>query len=287
MKAVIYPNFTKESAQECAKETIRRLHEMGFKIAAGESCAAAFAEFEYVEYGRFSALVQDADFAIALGGDGTMLKCARALGNSRAKLLGINTGHLGFMSALEKNELHLLDRLLTGDYTSKARMMLQATAEIEGSSCEMRALNEIHADMRTGRVGEFSVYVDDCLVGTYRSDGVIFSTPTGSTAYALSAGGPVIEPGLSCVEMTVVCPHSLYARPMILSADHKIRLVQSGRAHSGIYVCADGKTTIQLPEGVPLEISRAAETVEIVDRMSGSFFDTLSQKLMRPLKDIL
>ena len=123
------------------------------------------------------------------------------------------------------------------------------------------------------------------VLGNYRADGLIFSTPTGSTAYALSAGGPIIEPEFPCIEMTLICPHSLSARPILFSPHNELQVACRVREDHDVYLCADGEKPVEFREEETLEISGASEMLGILDLSGNTFFDSLSRKLMQSLKD--
>lgn len=286
MKAVIYPNFRKQNALEATRTVCQILQKLQMDVAADAQYRSELGSVSGMQFGDFETLAADADFAIAIGGDGTILKCAGKLLYSSAKLLGINTGRLGFMAALERHELLMLSRLLTGDYAISERMMLRAEIKGAGQSQVFHALNDVYASRLSGNICDFSVYVDDCLIGQYRADGVVFSTPTGSTAYALSAGGPIVEPELRCIEMALVCPHSLSTRPMLFSTKRHIRLVHSGEDKPVLYITVDGKEPVVLQIGQSLELSQSVHTIRLIDMHNTTFYDSLNGKLMQSIQDL-
>ena len=149
---------------------------------------------------------------------------------------------------------------------------------------ELTALNDIVISRNFSRVIEFTVSRNNVVLGEYRADGVIFSTPTGSTAYALSAGGPIIEPEFSCIEMNLICPHSLSARPILFSPHNDLQVSLRVREEYDAYFCADGEKPEPFPEGRVMEISGSDQTLEILDLSGNTFFDSLSRKLMQSLK---
>lgn len=281
---VIFPNFQKKNALSVARQTCDVLHRLGGTVLLDKALCAAFSDKPDVRFGAFDDLVREAAFAIAIGGDGTILQCASHLRGTEVQLVGINTGRLGFMSTLEANELDKLDRLTTGDYSISRRMLLRAAIAGRGEARVFTALNDVYASRLSGKISDFSVFADDRLIGKYRADGVVFSTPTGSTAYSLSAGGPIIEPTLDCIEMTLICPHSLFSRPVLFSGDRRIRLMHEGENKPRLYISVDGNEPVVLHAGEQLEITRAAQTVSLVDRMGASFFETLNGKLMQTIK---
>lgn len=284
MKAAIYPNFQKDNALECARKLCDILSENDFEIYIDNSFKNEFKDKKLVKYGCFDDIAGEADFAIAIGGDGTILKCAKHLIETDTKLLGINTGRLGFMSALEYDQLELISRLKIGNYCISKRMMLTAKINNNGSLCEFEALNDVSVSAVYASICDFNIYTDERLIGRYRADGAVFSTPTGSTAYSLSAGGPIIEPEMECIEMTLICPHSLFARPMIFSPNKKIKFENYSKRNPDMFICIDGGKPIKLSCGSWLEIAVSTHKIEIVDITGNTFYNSLNKKLMHPIK---
>ncbi len=284
LRIAIYPNFQKPHALPCAKEVALRLHDLGAEVWIDETYMQEFAAYKFIRFALFPTFVQQMDIVIAIGGDGTMLRCAKSMIACPAKLLGINTGHLGFMAGLETHELEKLEKLFHGEYFVSQRMMIQGTlTDGEHKSC-FTALNDIAVSGLYGKVFDFSVFSDDHLIGRYRADGVVVSTPTGSTAYALSAGGPLMEPELSCIEIALVCPHSLFNRPLLLSADRKLTIRHNAGTSINILLCADGENAVAFPPGHTLEVVRSRHSISLINLKSGGFFDAVNRKLMQSIK---
>ena len=286
LRFAIYPNFQKKNAFSCALTVCRKLHELGGMIYMDESYRTEFSECNYIQYGIFSSLVHQVDIVIAIGGDGTMLRCARQMIGSDAKLLGINTGHLGFMATLETDQLDNLGKVFRGEYNCSERMFLRGILQGEHKTLKFIALNDIVVSAFYGKVFDFSVFADRALIGQYRADGVICSTPTGSTAYALSAGGFLIEPEMSCMEITLICPHSLFNRPMLLSPDRIITIQHTADCSRQICLSADGEMPVAFPAGYSLEIRKSRHTIKLISMKNSSFFDSVNQKLMQSIKGI-
>lgn len=284
MKIAIFPNFQKENALKCSREVCDILHQNNVELYIDKKYYEQFKDKAYVNFGVFKDFVKESDIAIAIGGDGTILKCARYLLGLDTKLLGINTGRLGFMASLEFDELNELHRLIKGDYDIIKRMMLDTRIYTGEEYCENIALNDVSVARVYSKLCDFSVYVDDNLIGSYRADGVVISTPTGSTAYALSAGGPIIEPDLDCIEMTLLCPHSLFSRPMLFSPDRVIKLVHNVENKPELYISIDGNEPITFNSKQVLEIKRSAYKINLIDMKRNTFYDSLNKKLMRSIK---
>ena len=284
LRFAIYPNFQKEHALSCAVDVCRRLHALGGEVHVDCAYRREFSGLDFVQFGEFTDLMERVDIVVAIGGDGTMLRCAKEMIDSSAVLLGINTGHLGFMAGLETNELDKLEKLFCGEYFLSERMLIEGELCGEGCTGRFTALNDIAVSGLYGKVFDFSVFTDDTLIGRYRADGVICSTPTGSTAYALSAGGPLMEPELSCIEITLICPHSLFNRPFLLSADRRLTIRHTADEARRICLSADGEEPIPFPAGADLQIRRSRHTVKLISPGHTSFYDAVSRKLMQSIK---
>lgn len=284
MKFVVRPNLDKKNALPTAMQVCFALHRhSNARICMDAAFRQYFSDLSYVEFLPEAQLLPDADFAVAIGGDGTILRMASDIfRHSSAKLVGINTGRLGFLAAFEADELSMLEQLFTDAYDISERMVLQMSLD-NGKTAF--AVNDIYASRLGGRMCDFSVYADEALIGTFRADGIIFSTPTGSTAYALSAGGPVMEPDLSLIEMNLICPHSLFARPMLFSPARRIRVRYSGRGEGDLLVHVDGSEQLHLTAGNSFSVTAAAERIPFVNCKGSAFYDALNGKLMHPIKD--
>lgn len=284
MKAVLYPNFQKENALSCALEVCDVLDSLGIEVVVSREYTAEFGDKPFVQFADISSLVGIADIFIAIGGDGTILRCAKLLIGTETKLLGINTGTLGFMAGLEADQLYALKRLKTGEYGLSRRMTVDVVIHSSDGDKVYTALNEVSARSGSFKICDFEVYADDFLIGRYRADGILFSTPSGSTAYALSAGGPVIEPDLECIEMNLICPHSLFARATLFSADRKLRLTDRTVGESSLVVSVDGELEHNIGENESIEIMRGRYTLNFVDLVDNAFHDSLCRKMCRPIK---
>lgn len=280
MIAVLYPNFQKKNALGCARKVCDILHSVDIGVVVSHEYTSEFGDKPFVVFEDINKLVGTADFFIAIGGDGTILRCAKLLVGTATKLLGINTGTLGFMAALEANQLDVLKRLKTGEYGISRRM----TIDVVIHDRVYTALNEISAKSGSFRICDFDVEADGYLIGKYRADGILFSTPSGSTAYALSAGGPVIEPDLECIEMTLICPHSLFARATLFSADRKLTLTDRTAGETSLVVSVDGDVELRMAENESIEIMRGRHTLNFVDLIDNAFHDSLCKKMCKPIK---
>ena len=222
----------------------------------------------------------DVDFVISIGGDGTFLRAASMVGSNGTPIIGVNTGRLGFLADIHPDEIdHAIAEIADGHYSVEphAVIMVEADGEIiEGSPF---ALNDIAVLKRDNAA---MISVRTCINGeylvTYQADGLIVSTPTGSTAYGLSNGGPIIVPDADILCLTPVAPHSLNVRPIVINDDSEITLEVESRSHNFL-VAIDGRSE-KLLESTRLTIRKAPYTINIVKRDSRSYFSTLREKMM-------
>ena len=229
---------------------------------------------------------EDIDAVLVLGGDGTVIQAARDLARRDVPFLGINVGTLGYLTEVEASEYgQALDTLLRGEYYLEKRMMLcgEVSSE-EGKIYEGKALNDIVIS-RQGvlRVVNFQIFVNGRYLNSYNADGMIISTPTGSTGYNLSAGGPIVEPGAEMLLITPICPHTLNARSIVLSGHDQVEIVIGpGRKMEKERAVAtfDGDTEISLISGERVKIRRSIHATKLIKLNDQSFLEVLSRKLM-------
>lgn len=224
-------------------------------------------------------LLPRAGMAVTFGGDGAILRASRALAGTGIPVLGINLGHKGFMAELEAGELELIRAAFEGKYTLESRMMADVTVFREGAAIHRDfALNEAVVG-GLNRVVGVNVYGDGRRIMGFDGDGVIVSTPTGSTAYSLSAGGPIVEPTAQSLIVTPVCPHILSARCYVLSPERTVTVELAHLGSKKAYLSVDGGESVPLVDFDRIEVRRSA-TVTLLARLSGrSFYDKVSSKL--------
>lgn len=238
--------------------------------------------------GRVNLRVSDEEFGsrpdllVVVGGDGTLLAAARLLAGREIPILAINYGGLGFLTSVTMSEYHGdLERILLGEFVSDRRMMLIAKLIRDGKTISSgRALNDVVVNKGTpARMIEVEVCVNDDYVSTFRADGLIVATPTGSTAYNLSAGGPIVHPDLSALLVTPICSHTLTNRPIVLPDDSRLTITFKSHGEEGVYATIDGQVGLPLEGGDILEVRSARERVEVIAPRGKSYFDVLRDKL--------
>jgi len=223
-----------------------------------------------------------ADLAIVVGGDGTLLHIARQIAVQDIPLAGINLGRLGFLVDIPREDMEkILQEILHGSYQQEERIMLHASLSRGGEVIHRaEALNDVVVSKgELARLIEFETLVDDTHVNSARADGIIIASPTGSTAYALSANGPILAPELEAIALVPICPHTLSFRPLVIRSQSRvfIRMLDSGQDNS--YLSFDGQSAIRLQDGDTVDIKMAEHRVKLLRPVNHSHYDVLRAKL--------
>ncbi|MBU5419409.1 NAD(+)/NADH kinase [Acetanaerobacterium sp. MSJ-12] len=221
------------------------------------------------------------DCILCVGGDGTLVHQAKHAIHHDKPIIGINTGRLGFLACIDCHRLDLLKQLVADDYAIQERMALDAVITQGGSERCYTAINDVVVTGGTvSRLLDLDIWCGEEQVINYRADGVIVSTPTGSTAYALSAGGPVIDPAIDTLEMTPICPHSLFSRPILFSPESTLAIRQGARNQNDVYVTIDGEHSVKIGGGDQILIRRADKKVKFVLLDRSGFFKVIKAKFI-------
>lgn len=279
-------NPTKPNLWAPLSELVHRLLDDGLDFVLHEPIADGLAERDLVDDAicrdhAVRDIAEAGDLIFSFGGDGTLLRTAHLTGPNDTPLLGVNIGRLGFLADIEIDRMHdALDALEAGDYDVEERLVLEATSDSPPAFDTEWAVNEFALD-RSGAAGliEIEVVVNGTPLNTYWADGLIIATPTGSTAYSLSTGGPIIAPGVEAVILTPIAPHTLTVRPIVLPADVTItcRVLENDQPY---VFAADGRSTMFEEHAIRFTVERAAHTVNLVKLPGQHFFHTLRSKLM-------
>lgn len=253
------------------------------RTAGAEVIADSTENFELpAEQVSETEMARRADLIIAIGGDGTMLHAARVAFRDDVPLLGVNRGRLGFLADITPDEmLESVDQVLAGNFSLESRLLLKAERLRNGAvDAEAYALNDIVLQRReTGRMLDFETRVANRFVNAHSCDGLIVATPTGSTAYALSCGGPIIEPALDAVALVPICPHTLSDRPVVVPASLDIEVRMLERADTKAEVAADGHALGELNPDDRLRIRDAGRRVRLIHPPGYDFYEILRSKL--------
>jgi len=231
-----------------------------------------------------TALVKSVDAVVVLGGDGTLLSMADAIGAAGADvpIVGVNFGSLGFLTEVTLDEIYpALEAMLNGSARVEERMMLRSTTRREGAELPAHlALNDVVVTKAArARMTDLSVFVGDEFLTRVKADGLIVATPTGSTAYNLAAGGPIVEPHLDALILTPIAPHTLTNRPIVIPASSPVRVQPNMEERDELYVTFDGQAGYQLEAGDEIRICRANRTLRLLRPTTRSYFEVLRQKL--------
>ena len=284
MKIYVCPCTDKEASMETLPSVIAALVGNGITPVLSAEVRGLYSD-ERAVYEEPDLAASGCDMLMTVGGDGMMLKWGKRAALEGKPLVGINTGRLGFMTALDSDELEKLSALADGTYRLSRRMMMTVTLVRDGEERVMTALNDtvLFKDVNS-KLPEYTVKINGVKVTKVRADGLIFSTPTGSTAYALSAGGPVIEPTVECIQLTPLCAHTLLNRPMIFSGNDTMTVSYSMYEGSRVNMSVDGSGGTELSAKDRIILRRSDTVLEIVEIGEKSFYTTVGQKLMMPLK---
>ena len=284
MKVAIIPNLTKSCADKITKKVVEKILELDLiPMLTKDVYLYVYQNIENNSVEKFNTveqLVRCCDIVITIGGDGTIINTAQHTSRFNKPLLGINLGTLGFVAELEIDELDSLKHIVDCDYQIDKRMMLKATVIRNGKKKEYHALNDINISRGSlSRIIDLSVSLNDEVVSNYRADGIIFSTPTGSTAYSLSASGPVIEPKMKCILLTPVCPHSLFSRPVVFSKNSVLTISACNSDNEEIYLTIDGQKSTKLDHYDKIIIETSNRSTKLISIKNKNFYRVLDEKL--------
>ena len=227
-------------------------------------------------------LFKGSEIVIALGGDGTFLSVARKVCCIGVPILGVNVGNLGFLAEVEKENLdRVIEALIVGDYKIENRMVLEAKIVTQDSQSEpYYSINDIVISRGViSRVINIEILLDDLIVDKIPADGIIISTPTGSTAYSLSAGGPLVEPEMNLMVITPICPHILHARSMVVSDKKQVSIIIEDRSQSDSMLTIDGQEGIVLGNDHRINIQKSNHLLKIIKISEKNFYDIVRDKL--------
>ena len=225
---------------------------------------------------------QRIDLAIIVGGDGTLLHIARSLAEYGVPVIGVNQGRLGFLTDIPLSNMEReVGKILDGECQSEHRLLLHAEIHRGGEMLHAaRAFNDVIITKgEVARLIEYETYIGDQFVNSARGDGIIIATPTGSTAYAMSAGGPILHPTLPALALVPICPHTLSNRPIVISSDSVIQIVVVGLMAGHAHVTFDGQLNYNLNDGDRIYIRRAEHSIELLHPLSRNHYDVLREKL--------
>ncbi len=278
-KVLLIPNTTKNIPWEEIERIIHKWEENGCRLYTPADCV------DYLR-GRIPVVpATDGDRwygACVLGGDGSIIDTAHRLYGMNIPILGINFGHLGYLAELEAGDIALIDKVVAGDFTLDRRMMLNIDILDKEERTRQRyvALNDVVlTNGPVARLLSFDIWCSGIYMQTCRADGIIAATPTGSTAYSMSAGGPILDPALDCICLTPICPHTLNSRPIIVRSSSEIRFTEITPRNTSVYLTSDGREAVELKPEESVRITRSFCTTDLIRVRDDGFLMALRQKM--------
>ncbi|WP_177920341.1 NAD(+)/NADH kinase [uncultured Eubacterium sp.] len=280
MKISIFPNFNNDGVLQTCEEICKELDKLGVEYSVAK-CNESDETGTLPLFFDTNELIENCDIVIVVGGDGTTLNVAKAASLHNKLTLGINAGRLGFMSGLERDELSLLNRLVSGEYEVEERMMINACLLSENGIQDFICLNDAvitRGDL--ARLIDVTVKSDGRVITKNRADGMIIATPTGSTAYSMAAGGPVVSPDNSCFVVTPICPHSLVNRSIVFSSDKELEITVENDKNNTSYLSIDGEKSVTVTKNSKIIISKSEYVAKLIKIKPDSFYEILNKKLL-------
>ena len=277
----LWGRFTDDSVRELAAQLSAHLAKRSIAVFAPRSLPKA-ASRRGVQLVPAEKLGKSVDLLVAIGGDGNLLRATRVIAGCSVPIIGVNRGRLGFLTDVKpEHMLAALDAILDGNYLAEERLMLKA--RIRGSRGKAKSLNALNdvvlQKAESGRILDFETTVDGHYVNTHGGDGLIVATATGSTAYALSCGGPIIRPDVAALVMVPICPHTLSDRPLVLPGSSRIQVRIPPGTEGRAQVICDGEELGQLDASQTLDIAAADETVTLLHPKDYNYYELLRSKL--------
>lgn len=280
MKTAVVVNLSKEEAISCAGEISLLMLSKNAEVFMISECAPFYKGVKISFTDTIEELFKVCDIAITVGGDGTIIHAAKYAARFDKPLIGVNVGRLGFAADIEIDGISELTRILNGDYSVEERILFDVEVIKNGVSKNYLAVNDaVIARGQLSRIIDLQVTLDDEEIAKYRADGLLFSTPTGSTAYSLSAGGPIIAPQLDCILMTPVCPHSLFSRSVIFSGSSVLTVSVKIPSECCCVLTIDGEKNVDILAEDTVKIRKSDLKLKFVSINKRNFYRKLNEKL--------
>ncbi len=280
MKFYVIPNMTRANTFAVTTELLKNIVDLGCVAILSPDLESIFGKGEGVAYIDEAEGILACDMVIAVGGDGTFINAAKVAVNNNKPVICVNAGKLAYLACLEADELHLLRSITDGNYVTEKRMMLSVNIVdkdqkiLYHSNCVNDAVVSRSGNIR---IMNLSVYCNNAPLIDFPADGAIVATPTGSTAYSLSAGGPIVQPSVESILVTPVCPHSVFSRSIVLGGNSKLQLVHDNTGEA-ILSC-DGQSAVNIPAGAVVTVERSEDYVSFIKIKADTFIDVLNKKI--------
>ncbi len=280
MKIAIIVNLSKEKAISCTRDIIRLLCSNGAEVLMPPDCRNYYKNEAVVICDSIEEMFAQSDIAVTVGGDGTIIHAAKYAARSATPLIGVNVGRLGFAANVEVDEIESLLKLLSGDYSSESRMLLDVEVQKPSGSQHYLAVNDaVVAHGQLSKIVDLHLWLDGEEIAKYRADGLLFSTPTGSTAYSLSAGGPILSPQMECMLMTPVCPHSLFSRSVLFEGNATLSVTVNIPPQCSCLLTVDGEQNINIEEEDRVIVRASELRLNLLSVRTYNFYRRLNEKL--------
>lgn len=280
MKIAIIVNLSKEKAISCTRDIIRLLCSNGAEVLMPPDCRNYYKNEAVVICDSIEEMFAQSDIAVTVGGDGTIIHAAKYAARSATPLIGVNVGRLGFAANVETDEIESLLKLLSGDYSSESRMLLDVEVQKPSGSQHYLAVNDaVVAHGQLSKIVDLHLWLDGEEIAKYRADGLLFSTPTGSTAYSLSAGGPILSPQMECMLMTPVCPHSLFSRSVLFEGNATLSVTVNIPPQCSCLLTVDGEQNINIEEEDRVIVRASELRLNLLSVRTYNFYRRLNEKL--------
>lgn len=280
MKIAVIPNLSKKNADVYTSKVIKKIFSLNAEVLMLSDKQKFFNDRKIKYYSNIGNLIFNCDIVITIGGDGTIIHKAKHAARFSKPILGINLGKIGFVAGIEPTEIDKLEQLIKGKYTVEKRMMLSVNVKKGETTRKFYALNDvvITKGVYSGLVN-LNVTLNNDEITKYVADGIILATPTGSTAYSLAAGGPVIEPSMKCILLTPICQHSMFSRPVIFGENSKINIKAKTREKDESVLSIDGGRPIIISDRDLVSVEAAKMTVSLIKLKNQNFYKVLNSKL--------
>lgn len=277
----ITTNYKIPEKSDVAKEAAARFLSLGANLILPSYARGTVEESERVRFASPDRMYDNIDLVVVVGGDGTVLEAARRAAPRDIPIFGINKGRLGYMTSLEVSEMDLIEKVMSGEYYFDNRTMLDIELRHNGKPLYVsRALNDaVISNGSIARIVDMQVKADGKSVGTYRADGLIISSPSGSTAYSLSAGGPIMAPNVPAICVTPICPHSFKDRPIVFSDNSVIEVKNICDREPYLYLTIDGRINIRIMRNQSVRVSKSEKVAKLLRVKEHSFYEDLCSKL--------
>ena len=280
LKVLLVPSFSKENSIEIINNVCNVLTKSGFDVCTDVS-NKNFMQGVIISFCDIDSAKADYDFIVAVGGDGTIIHASKYALEADIPIVGVNAGRLGFLASVETDDLNILENLSNGCYTIQERMTINVTIHTNQGNITYSALND--AVITRGlypRIIDLTLLCNDKTVSKFRADGLIFSTPTGSTAYNLSAGGPITDPDIDAINVTPICPHTISPKSFVFNSDKILTVVPDTCTDNSILLSVDGEDKHLFKKNDYITISKSDLKVKFVRFNTNQFFEIINEKML-------